>query len=206
MASNLFNIQQLIQNSAARLLTKTKGKPASPQLLNLHTGCQKAAELICKSSLLIYNSLRVTCPKIWLIRFEQYNPVRPPGSLGSEPVLVPRANSKLWATVFRHCPAQHWNWLPDGLGNTPTTTVLNPDWKPYCYQVFLLNVFKTQGLILFVYVLKDEICNIPAMTSTLPYIKLSCVLTLSETFRTIFKATFSKGLFIVKLQLILIVL
>ena len=72
--------------------------------------------------------------------------------------------------------------------------------------MFLLNVFKTQGLILIVYVLKDEISNTPAMTSTLPYIKLSCVLTLFETFRTIFKVTFSKGLSIVKLQLIHIVL
>lgn len=94
MASNSFNIQQPIQNSAARLLTKTKGKPASPQLLNLHTGFQKSAELICKSLLLIYEYLRVAGPKILLIRFEQYNRARPPRSLGRGLVLVPWANSK----------------------------------------------------------------------------------------------------------------
>ncbi len=107
---------QLIQNTAARILTRTrKSEPITPVLRSLH--CPPVTLRIdFKVILLVYKSLNGLGPKYIAYLLTEYKPNRPLRSLGSSQLEIPRVHTKQGESVFSYfAGGRSWNQLPEDI-------------------------------------------------------------------------------------------
>ncbi len=96
---------QLIQNAAARILTRTrKTEHITPVLRSLHW-LPVTFRIDFKVLLLVYKSLNGL--------LTEYKPNRPLWSLGSSQLEIPRAHTKQGESAFSYYAAHSWNQLPE---------------------------------------------------------------------------------------------
>ena len=114
---------QLIQNAAARVLTRTKkAEHITPVLRSLHwlPVCHR---IDFKILLLVYKSLNGLGPKYISELLPRYEPSRPLRSSGSGLLIVPRIKTKHGKAAFSHYATDSWNKLPDDLRSAPTLPI-----------------------------------------------------------------------------------
>ncbi|KAI2646255.1 hypothetical protein H4Q32_024563 [Labeo rohita] len=130
---------QLIQNTAARILTRTrKSEHITPVLRSLHW-LPVIFRIDFKVLLLIYKSLNGLGPKYIADMLTEYKPNRPLRSLGSSQLEIPRVHTR--ESAFSYYAARSWNQLPEEIKCAKTFTFihLNLDSKLICLAVHLLN-------------------------------------------------------------------
>uniref|UniRef100_A0A3B3CIL0 Reverse transcriptase domain-containing protein n=1 Tax=Oryzias melastigma TaxID=30732 RepID=A0A3B3CIL0_ORYME len=126
---------QLIQNSAARVLTRTKKVDhISPVLRSLHwlPVCQR---IDFKVLLLVYKALNGLAPKYMTDLLTQYVPARPLRSSGSGLLSVPRVRTKHGEAAFSFYAPQIWNRLPENLRSAETLSVFKSRLKTHLFSV-----------------------------------------------------------------------
>ncbi len=102
---------QLIQNAAARILTRTRqSEHITPVLRSLHW-LPVTFRIDFKVLLLIYKSLNGQGPKYIADMLTEYNPNRPLRSLGSSQLEIPRVHTKQGESALAIMPP--WNQLPE---------------------------------------------------------------------------------------------
>lgn len=111
---------QLIQNAAARLLTKTKKREhITPILKSLHW-LPVRFRIDFKILLTVYKSLNGLGPKYITDMLEQYNPTRSLRSSDSGLLVVPRVKSRQGEMAFSYYAAKCWNQLSIEVRTAPT--------------------------------------------------------------------------------------
>ncbi len=104
---------QLIQNAAARILTRTrKSEHITPVLRSLHW-LPVTFRIDFKVLLLIYNSLNGLWPKYIADMLTEYKPNRPLRSVGSSQLEIPRVHTKQGESAFSYYATHSWNQLPE---------------------------------------------------------------------------------------------
>ncbi len=104
---------QLIQNAAARILTRTrKYEHITPVLRSLHW-LPVTFRIDFKVLLLVYKSLNGIGPKYMADMLTEYKPNRPLRSLGSSQLEIPRVHTKQGESAFSYYAACSWNQLPE---------------------------------------------------------------------------------------------
>ncbi len=104
---------QLIQNAAARILTRTrKSEHITPVLRSLHW-LPVTFRIDFKVLLLVYKSLNGLGPKYMADMLTEYKPNRPLRSLGSSQLEIPRVHTKQGESAFSYYAARSWNQLPE---------------------------------------------------------------------------------------------
>ncbi len=97
---------QLIQNAAARILTRTrKSEHITPVLRSLHW-LPVTFRIDFKVLLLVYKSLNGIGPKYMADILTEYKPNRPLRSLGSSQLEIPRVHTKQGESAFSHYTIQ----------------------------------------------------------------------------------------------------
>ena len=113
---------QLIQNAAARILTKTKKRDhITPVLRSLHW-LPVRFRIEFKTLLIVYKSLNGLGPKYIVNMLEQYHPNRCLRSSESPLLVVPRVKSRQGEMAFSHFAAKCWNQLPVQIRTAPTVS------------------------------------------------------------------------------------
>ena len=124
---------QLIQNSAARVLTKTKELDhITPVLKSLHwlPVCQR---IDFKILLLVYKALNGLGPKYISDLLPRYEPPRPLRSSGTGLLSVPRVKTKYGEAAFSHYAPQIWNKLPESCRSAATLTSFKSKLKTFLF-------------------------------------------------------------------------
>ncbi|KAL0148215.1 hypothetical protein M9458_056447 [Cirrhinus mrigala] len=104
---------QLIQNAAARILTRTrKSEHITPVLRSLHW-LPVIFRIDFKVLLLIYKSLNGLGPKYIADMLTEYKPNRPLRSLGASQLELPSIHTKQGESAFSYYAAHSWNQLPE---------------------------------------------------------------------------------------------
>ncbi len=104
---------QLIQNAAARILTRTrKSEHITLVLRSLHW-LPVTFRIDFKVLLLVYKSLDGLGPKYIADMLTEYKPNRPLRSLGSSQLEIPRVHTKQGESAFSYYAARSWNLLPE---------------------------------------------------------------------------------------------
>uniref|UniRef100_A0A672L323 Reverse transcriptase domain-containing protein n=1 Tax=Sinocyclocheilus grahami TaxID=75366 RepID=A0A672L323_SINGR len=104
---------QLIQNAAARILTRTrKSEHITPVLRSLHW-LPVIFRIDFKVLLLVYKSLNGLGPKYIADMLTEYKPNRPLRSLGSSQLEIPRVHTKQGECAFSYYATRSWNQLPE---------------------------------------------------------------------------------------------
>ncbi len=113
---------QLIQNAAARILTRTrKYEHITPVLRSLHW-LPVTFRIDFKVLLLVYKSLNGIGPKYMSDMLTEYKPNRPLRSLGSSQLEIPRVHTKQGESAFSYYAARSWNQLPEEIRCAKTAT------------------------------------------------------------------------------------
>ncbi len=100
---------QLIQNAAARILTRTrKSEHITPVLRSLHW-LPVTFRIDFKVLLHVYKSLNGIGPKYIADMLTEYKPNRPLRSLGSSQLEIPRVHTKQGESAFSYYAARSWN-------------------------------------------------------------------------------------------------
>ena len=124
---------QLIQNSAARVLTRTrKSDHITPVLKSLHwlPVCQR---IDFKILLLVYKSLNGLAPIYISELLPHYEPSRPLRSSGTGLLAVPRIKTKYGEAAFCHYATRSWNKLPEHLRTAPTLLTFKNRLKTFMF-------------------------------------------------------------------------
>ena len=124
---------QLIQNSAARVLTKiNKLDHITPVLKSLHwlPVCQR---IDFKILLLVYKALNGLGPKYISDLLPRYEPPRPLRSSGTGLLSVPRVKTKYGEAAFSHYAPQIWNKLPESCMSAATLTSFKSKLKTFLF-------------------------------------------------------------------------
>ena len=111
---------QVIQNAAARVLTKTKRtEHITPILKSLHwlPVCHRVD---FKTLLIVYKSVNGAGPKYLSDMFQQYTPSRPLRSQEKNLLVKPAVRTKHGEAAFSCYAAQLWNQLSDDIKKAPT--------------------------------------------------------------------------------------
>ncbi len=104
---------QLIQNSAARILTRTrKPEHITPVLRSLHW-LPVTFRIDFKVLLLLYKSLNGLGPKYIEDMLTEYKPNRPLGSVGLSQLEIPRVYTKQGESAFSYFATCSWNQFPE---------------------------------------------------------------------------------------------
>ena len=111
---------QLVQNAAARVLTRTrKATHITPVLRSLHW-LPVSFRIDFKILLLVYKALNGLGPSYIADLLPRYEPPRLLRSAGSGLLDVPRIKSKHGKAAFGHYAPSSWNKLPQDLRYAPT--------------------------------------------------------------------------------------
>ena len=111
---------QLIQNAAARGLTKTrKFDHITPILRSLHW-LPVSYRIDFKALLLVFKSLNGMGPTYLLDMFQLYAPNRSLRSTEKNLLVMPRVKTKCGEAAFSFYAAKLWNHLPDNIKNAPS--------------------------------------------------------------------------------------
>ncbi len=124
---------QLIQNAAARVLTKTKKVDhITPVLRSLHwlPVCQR---IDFKILLLVYKELNGLGPKYISDLLLRYEPSRPLRSSGAGLLSVPRVKTKQGEAAFSYYAPYIWNKLPDNCRSAETVSSFKSRLKTFLF-------------------------------------------------------------------------
>ncbi len=125
---------QLIQNTAARILTRTRtSEHITPVLRSLHWR-PVAFRIDFKELLLIYKSLNGLGPKYISDMLAKYKPNRPLRSLGSSRLEIPRVHTKQGESAFSYLAARSWNQLPEEIRCVKTLATFKSRLKTHLFS------------------------------------------------------------------------
>ncbi|KAL2097497.1 hypothetical protein ACEWY4_006704 [Coilia grayii] len=111
---------QLIQNAAARVLTRTKRSDhITPVLRSLHW-LLVSYRIDFKALLLVFKSLNRTGPNYLLDMFHLYTTTRSLRSLHKNLLVEPAVRTKCGEAAFSCYAVKLWNRLPEDIKNAPT--------------------------------------------------------------------------------------
>ena len=125
---------QLVQNAAARVLTKTKKcEHITPILRSLHwlPVCQR---IEFKVLLIVYKSLNGLGPKYMSDLLSPYTPARPLRSAGTSLLITPRVKTKHGEAAFSYSASCKWNKLPDELKQAETLNTFKTRLKTFMFS------------------------------------------------------------------------
>ncbi len=125
---------QLIQNAAARILTRTrKSEHITPVLRSLHW-LPVTFRIDFKVLLLIYKSLNGLGPKYMADMLTEYKPNRPLRSLGSSQLEIPRVHTKQGESAFSYYAARSWNQVPEEIRCAKTLATFKSRLKTHLFS------------------------------------------------------------------------
>ena len=125
---------QLIQNSAAPVLTKTKKVDhISPALRSLHW-LPVRQRIDFKVLMLVYKALNGLGPKYISDLLTQYEPSRPLRSSGSGFLSVPRVRTRHGEAAFSFYAPHVWNKLPESLRSAETLSLFKSRLKTHLFS------------------------------------------------------------------------
>ncbi len=125
---------QLIQNAAARTLTRTrKSEHITPVLRSLHW-LPVTFRIDFKVLLLVYKSLNGLGPKYMSDMLTEYKPNRPLRSLGSSQLEIPRVHTKQGESAFSYYAARSWNQLPEEMRCAKTLATFKSSLKTHLFS------------------------------------------------------------------------
>ncbi len=125
---------QLIQNAAARILTRTiKSEHITPVLRSLHW-LPVTFRIDFKVLLLVYKSLNGLGPKYMADMLTEYKPNRPLRSLGSSQLEIPRVHTKQRESAFSYYAARSWNQLPEEIRCAKTLATFKSSLKTHLFS------------------------------------------------------------------------
>ncbi len=136
---------QLIQNAAARILTRTrKSEHITPVLRSLHW-LPVTFRIVFKVLLLIYKSLNglgymaiymaiCSLNKYMADMLTEYKPNRPLRSLGSSQLEIPRIHTKQGESGFSYYAALSWNQLPEEIKCAKTLATFKSRLKTHLFS------------------------------------------------------------------------
>ncbi len=125
---------QLIQNAAARILTRTrKSEHITPVLRSLHW-LPVTFRIDFKVLLLVYKSLNGLGPKYMSDMLTEYKPNRPLRSLGSSQLEIPRVHTKQGESAFSYYAARSWNQLPEEIRCAKTLVTFKSSLKTHLFS------------------------------------------------------------------------
>ncbi len=144
---------QLIQNAAARILTRTrKSEHITPVLRSLHW-LPVTFRIDFKVLLLVYKSLNGLGPKYMADMLTEYKPNRPLRSVGSSQLEIPRVHTKQGESAFSYYAARSWNQLPEEIKCAKTFTTFKSSLKTHLFSCafveWALCYVRTDCIILF---------------------------------------------------------
>ena len=127
---------QLLQNAAARVLTKTKRRAhIKPVLKSLHW-LPVASRIDFKILLLVYKSLHNQAPSYIRDMLVRYIPGRPLRSAGTELLKVPDARTVRYGmAAFSVYAPRLWNTLPESLRVAETLETFKRNLKTYLFSL-----------------------------------------------------------------------
>ncbi len=123
---------QLIQNAAARILTRTrKSGHITPVLRSLHW---LPVTFRIDFKVLLYKSLNGLGPKYMADMLTEYKPNRPLRSLGSSQLEIPRVHTKQGESAFSYYAARSWNQLPEEIKCAKTLATFKSGLKTHLFS------------------------------------------------------------------------
>ncbi len=134
---------QLIQNAAARILTRTRtSEHITPVLRSLHWlpvlrslhWLPVTFRIDFKVLLLVYKSLNGLGPKYMSDMLTEYKPNRPLRSLGSSQLEIPRVHTKQGESAFSYYAARSWNQLPEEIRCAKTLATFKSGLKTHLFS------------------------------------------------------------------------
>ena len=126
---------QLIQNAAARVLTKTRRvEHITPVLRSLHW-LPVSQRIDFKIILLTYKALNGSGPQYIRDLLVQYEPSRPLRSSGAGLLCVPKVRTKHGESAFSFYAPHIWNKLPENIRSAECLTSFKSRLKTYLFTV-----------------------------------------------------------------------
>ena len=127
---------QLLQNSAARMLTKTRRRAhITPILKSLHW-LPVSFRIDFKVLLLVFKSLNGLAPFYLSNLLLPYEPSRALRSSGSHLLIVPKVRTKTYGEAsFQYYGPRLWNSLPEDLRAAPTVHIFKSQLKTYLFSL-----------------------------------------------------------------------
>ncbi len=125
---------QLIQNAAARILTRTrKYEHITPVLRSLHW-LPVTFRIDFNVLLLVYKSLNGIGPKYMADMLTEYKPNRALRSLGSSQLEIPRVHTKQGESAFSYYAARSWSQLPEEIKCAKTLATFKSRLKTHLFS------------------------------------------------------------------------
>ncbi|XDV16949.1 hypothetical protein PO909_016432 [Leuciscus waleckii] len=125
---------QLIQNAAARILSRTrKYEHITPVLRSLHW-LPVRFRIRVKVLLLVYKSFNGLGPQYIADMLTEYKPNRSLRSLGSYQLEIPRVHSKHGKSAFSYYASRSWNQLPEEIRCAPTVVTFKSRLKTLLFS------------------------------------------------------------------------
>ena len=135
LPDSYIRLLQRVQNSAARLITKTKKRDhITPVLKDLHW-LPVAYRIRFKILLLTYKSIHGLAPSYLAELIEVHNPCRSLRSSRQTTLKVPRTRLKSYGDrSFSYCSSVLWNKLPAHIRSAPTIHSFRSKLKTYFFE------------------------------------------------------------------------
>jgi len=125
---------QLIQNAAARVLSRTrKYENITPVLRSLHW-LPVTFRIDFKVLQLVYKLFTGLGTQYNADMLTEYKPNRSLRSLGSFQLEIPRVNSKHGESAFCYYASRSWNQLPEEIGCAPTVVTFKSRLKTHLFS------------------------------------------------------------------------
>ncbi|XDV11838.1 hypothetical protein PO909_000647 [Leuciscus waleckii] len=125
---------QLIQNAAARILSRTrKYEHITPVLRSLHW-LPVTFRIDFKVLLLVYKSFNGLGPQYIADMLTEYKPNRSLRSLGSYQLEIPKVHSKHGESAFSYYASHSWNQLPEEIRCAPTVVTFKSRLKTLLFS------------------------------------------------------------------------
>ncbi len=168
---------QLIQNAAARILTRTrKSEHITPVLRSLHW-LPVTFRIDFKVLLLVYKSLNGLGPKYMADMLTEYKPNRPLRSLGSSQLEIPRVHTKQGESAFSYYAARSWNQLPEEIRCAKTLATFKSSLKTHLFSCafveWALCYVRTDCIILCIIIFYLTVLNL-ILNQFLYHFKIPC--------------------------------
>ncbi len=134
LAKQTLNKLQLIQNAAARVLTRTRRcEHITPVLISLHWLPVKQ-RIDFKILLIVFKAMNGLAPSYVADMLSEYTPDRPLRSSNKGLLTIPRINTKSAHGAFSHYGPTLWNSLPHELRSTTTVSSFKSRLKTYLFS------------------------------------------------------------------------
>ena len=136
LPSKTIRLLQLIQNAAARVLTRTRRRAhITPVLKSLHW-LPVSARIDFKILLLVYKALHGQAPTYIADMVIRYVPCRALRSAGTEQLVVPKVNTKRYGeAAFCYYAPHLWNTIPVELRTAATENIFKKQLKTHLFNL-----------------------------------------------------------------------